>query len=62
MTLVDLVDGHVSHRAGPNEEAIFIEDSWKVCRRLVQAAQNHSFPLHHRMSRALQGHRDIWLK
>lgn len=57
MGLVDLVDGHVSCWACPNENAILIEESWKAGRQcLVSTMQSYSFTLQH-MSRALQ---DYW--
>ena len=55
------MDDHLSCRAAPNEESIFIEVSCEAGgSRLLPTAQSHIVALHHREDRTLQDHRISW--
>ena len=55
------MDDHLSCRAAPNEESIFIEISCEVGGSiLLPTAQSHIVAVHHREDRTLEDHRISW--
>ncbi len=57
----NIMDGHVSCRATPNEEAIFKEIGFEFRRSsFVSAVQSHIISVHHRKNRTLQDHSLTW--
>lgn len=54
--LGNIVDGHLSRRAGPSVETVFIKISREIASFPLPAQQSHRLSLCHRKSRTLQNH------